>query len=102
MKEKTDRNKGGKRKSAPVVKQLRKNADKQDYCATFLKSGGLKSRQCVYISKEVHGIVSKIVNTVADKQVSIGGYIDTVLMRHFKENREEINRMYRCKRDNLI
>lgn len=73
-----------------------------DYGSTFLKRGELKSRQSVYISKEVHSIVSKIVNTIADKEITVGGYIDTVLMRHFEENKDEINDLYRRDRDNLI
>ena len=75
---------------------------KQDYGSTFLKRSELRVRQCVYISKEAHSIVSKIVNTIADKEITVGGYIDTVLMRHFEENKEEINNLYCRNRDNLI
>lgn len=75
---------------------------KQDYGSTFLRRNEVKLRQCVYISKEAHSIVSKIVNTIADKEITVGGYIDTVLMRHFEENKDEINDLYRRNRDNLI
>ena len=74
----------------------------RDYGQTFLKGHELKTRKCVYISAEAHGIVSKIVNTIADKEITVGGYIDTVLMRHFEENKDEINDLYRRNRDNLI
>lgn len=85
-----------KAKPEPVRKK------RQDYGSIFLKRGELKSRQSVYISKEVHSIVSKIVNIIADKEITVGGYIDTVLMRHFEENKDEINDLYRRDRDNLI
>lgn len=85
-----------KAKPEPVSKR------RQDYGSIFLKRGELKSRQSVYISKEVHSIVSKIVNIIADKEITVGGYIDTVLMRHFEENKDEINDLYRRDRDNLI
>lgn len=62
----------------------------------------MKLRQYVYISKEAYSIVSKIVNTIAGKDITVGGYIDTVLMRHFEENKDEINNLYRRNRDNLI
>ena len=75
---------------------------KHDYGSTFLRRNEVKLRQCVYISKEAHGIVSKIVNTIVDKEITVGGYIDTVLMRHFEENKDEINNLYRRNRDNLI
>ena len=85
-----------KTKPEPVRKK------RTDYGSTFLNRGELKSRQCVYISKEAHSIVSKIVNTIADKEITVGGYIDTVLMRHFEENKDEINSLYRRNRDDLI
>ena len=44
-----------KAKPEPVRKK------RQDYGSTFLKRGELKSRKSVYISKEVHSIISKIV-----------------------------------------
>lgn len=75
---------------------------RQDYGTTFLRRSELKSRKCVYISAEAHDIVSKIVNTIADKEITVGGYIDTVLVRHFEENKDEINELYRRDRDNLI
>lgn len=75
---------------------------KHDYGSTFLRRNEVKLRQCVYISKEAHGIVSKIVNIIADKEITVGGYIDTVLMRHFEENKDEINDLYRRNRENLI
>ena len=85
-----------KEKSDPARKR------KTDYGSTFLKRGELKSRKCVYISAEAHDIVTKIVNTIADKEITVGGYIDTVLVRHFEENKDEINELYRRDRDNLI
>lgn len=85
-----------KAKPEPIRKK------RQDYGSTFLKRGELKSRQCVYISKEAHSIVSKIVNIIADKEITVGGYIDTVLIHHFEENKDEINNLYRRNRDNLI
>ena len=69
---------------------------------TTARPSEVKLRHCVYISKEAHSIVSKIVNTIADKEITVGGYIDTVLMRHFEENKDEINNLYRRNRDNLI
>ena len=83
-------------KSEPARKK------RADYGSTFLRRSELKSRKCVYISAEAHDIVFKIVNTIADKEITVGGYIDTVLVRHFEENKDEINELYRRDRDNLI
>ena len=54
-------------KSEPARKK------RPDYGSTFLKRGELKSRKSVYISKEVHSIISKIVNIIADKEITVGG-----------------------------
>ncbi|WP_455668456.1 DUF3408 domain-containing protein, partial [Phocaeicola sp.] len=62
----------------------------------------IKTRQCVYISREVHNKISKIVNVIADKEITVGGYIDTVLAQHLEQHREEINELYKQQRENLI
>lgn len=72
------------------------------YDTTYLVRNEIKTRQCVYISREVHGKISKIVNVIADSEITVGGYIDTVLMRHLEEHRDEINGLYRQERDDLI
>ena len=83
---------GGRRKRQSV-----------DYTATFLKRNEIKTRQCVYISREIHTKISKIVNILAaEKGISIGGYIDTVLAQHLKEHREAINTLYKKQLNNLI
>lgn len=72
-----------------------------DYRGKYLKRNEIKMRQCVYISREIHAKISKIVNILAaEKGISIGGYIDTVLTQHLKEHREAINTLY--KKNNLI
>lgn len=79
-----------------------KKARRGGYDTTYLVRNEIKTRQCVYISREVHGKISKIVNVIADSEITVGGYIDTVLMRHLEEHRDEINGLYRQERDDLI
>ena len=89
-----------------VTSKDRRNPPKKNshggYDATYLVRNEIKTRQCVYISREVHGKISKIVNVIADSEITVGGYIDTVLMRHLEEHRDEINGLYRRERDDLI
>lgn len=94
--ESTARPAEARKKSDPARKK------RTDYGLTFLRRGELKNRKCVYISAEAHDIVSKIVNIIADKEITVGGYIDTVLVRHFEEHKDEINELYRRDRDDLI
>ena len=75
---------------------------KGKYAEMYLKKKELKERQCVYISKDVHGIISEIVRVLADKDVTVGGYIDNVLLQHLEIHRDEINSLYKKDRKDLI
>ncbi|GHV48337.1 hypothetical protein FACS1894181_03790 [Bacteroidia bacterium] len=85
-------------KTAPAVKP------KTAYTDKFLKRRELKTRQCVYISHDVHGIVARLVRSFTDqgRDITVGGYIDTVLTEHFKEHRQEINELYRQRNGDLF
>lgn len=72
------------------------------YSATFLQKNEIKTRQCVYISQRIHATISEIVRVIADKEVSVGGYIDNVLLQHLENHKEEINELYKKDRRDLI
>lgn len=80
-------------------KRKKQNAD---YGSTFLQRNEIKTRQCVYISRDVHNKISKIVNVIADKEITVGGYIDSVLAQHLEQHKDEINDLYRKQREDLI
>lgn len=73
-----------------------------EYGEKFLKRNELKTRQCVYISGQIHAVISRLVHVIADKDITVGGYIDTVLAEHLERYKEEINELYRQKREDLI
>ena len=72
-----------------------------EYGEKFLKRNELKTRQCVYISQQIHAVISRLVHVIADKDITVGGYIDTVLAEHLEKHKEEINELYRQKREDL-
>ena len=72
------------------------------YSAIFLQKNEIKTRQCVYISQRIHATISEIVRVIADKDVSVGGYIDNVLLQHLEAHKEEINELYKKDRRDLI
>ena len=87
----------------PFEKMPKTKVAAADYRGKYLKRNEIKTRQCVYISREIHTKISKIVNILAaEKGISIGGYIDTVLTQHLKEHREAINTLYKKQLNNLI
>lgn len=73
-----------------------------EYGEKFLKRNELKTRQCVYISQPIHAVISRLVHVIADKDITVGGYIDTVLAEHLERHKDEINELYRQKREDLI
>ena len=80
----------------------RRKRQNVDYTATFLKRNEIKTRQCVYISREIHNQISRIVNVISDKEITVGGYIDTVLACHLEQHKDEIKELYKKQLENLI
>ena len=64
----------------------------------------MKLRQCVYISHEVHSVITKLVRALADagNDITVGGYIDTVMNEHLQLHKEEINALYRERQGDLL
>jgi hypothetical protein len=93
--------------SNPEVEKPRETVKRKrnvpaDYGSTFLQKNEFKSRQCVYISRHVHATITEIVRVIADRDVTVGGYIDNVLMQHLETHRDEINERYKKDRKDLI
>lgn len=90
----------------PEVKETpkRKRSQPQGYKETFLKRNDIKTRQCVYISYDVHAVIAKLVRALVDtgNDITLGGYIDTVLTEHLQANKEEINEIYRQRHRDLL
>ena len=80
----------------------RRKRQNVDYTTTFLKRNEIKTRQCVYISREIHNQISRIVNVISDKEITVGGYIDTVLACHLEQHKDEIKELYKKQLENLI
>ena len=86
----------------PKEPTKRKRSNAVDYETVFLQRNELKARQSVYISKEIHEKVSRIVNVLGGKELSVGGYIDNVLSQHFETYMDEINVLYDKKYEKLF
>lgn len=88
----------------PKESPRRKRGGQAGYKETFLKRNEIKTRQCVYISYDVHSVITKLVRALVDagNDISVGGYIDTVLNEHLQLHKEEINEVYRQRPDELL
>ena len=79
----------------PAATRKPSKVSSESYDAAFLKRNEIKIRQCVYISREIHKRISRIVSVLAKHELTVGGYIDLILERHLEENQEEINVLLR-------
>ena len=74
--------------------QARRKRGNVDYSDKFLQRNELKARSCVYISQKVHATIAKIVKMISEKDVTVGGYIDNILMEHLETHKDEITELY--------
>jgi hypothetical protein len=74
----------------------------QQYESVFLQKNELHLRHSAYVSGEVHTAVSEIARTLDGKGVTLSGYIDNVLRQHLEAHRDEINKLYKRSRKDLV
>lgn len=74
----------------------RKGRSGADYGPLFLHESPLSARsgKTVYIRKEFHERIQRIIRIIAKDEVSMFSYIDNVLARHFEEYQDEIVELY--------
>ncbi len=74
------------------------------YREVFVSRNEIKHRQCVYISHEVHALVSSLVRALVEQggEITVGGYIDKVLYEHLQAYKDDINELYRNRRPELL
>ena len=90
------------KESKEIKEPVRRRRNNADYSSLFLQRNELKVRSCVYISQRIHTTISEIVRVIADKDVTVGGYIDNVLLQHLEAHKDEINDLYKRERNDLI
>ena len=83
-----------KTKEAKEPARRRRNPSGEDYGSRFFGRNEFKTRQCVYISRRIHATISEIVRVTSNSDVTVGGYIDSILMEHLEAHREEITELY--------
>ena len=76
----------------------------QDYENLFIRESGITARlgKTVYIRKEFHDRILKIIQVVGNNEVSLFSYIDNVLAHHFDNFQEDISQTYRQRVSNDV
>lgn len=77
-------------------------AEMVSYEEQYLRPIELERRQCVYISKRNHAVLTALIRSQNVKGLTVGGYIDNVLTEHLQVHKAQINHLYRRERNDLI
>lgn len=82
----------------------KKKARQADYETLFLKNSEETARygKTIYIRKEFHERVQRIVQVLGDNEISLYSYIDNVLLHHFDTFQNEIREGYEKKQKPII
>jgi Protein of unknown function (DUF3408) len=83
----------------------RRRGKPQDYESLFIRrAGGITAREgkTVYIRKEYHDRILKIVRIIGGNEVSLFSYLDNVLEHHFALFQEEITTLYNKKNEGIF
>lgn len=89
----------GKEASREENKRRRK-PQPEDYEALFIRTAPTTTRsgKAVYIRKEFHDRIMRIVQNIGYNEVSLFSYIDNVLEHHFNTYQDDITELYRKRR----
>lgn len=81
---------------APREEIKRKRTKAPDYESLFIQEVGITARtgKSVYIRKEHHDKIMKIIQVIGKNQVSLFSYIDNVLSHHLATYQDEITELY--------
>jgi len=76
----------------------------QDYESLFIRESGVTARygKTVYIRKEFHDRILKIIQVVGANEISLFSYIDNVLAHHFDNFQDDISHAYKQRVSNDI
>lgn len=81
----------------------RKN-NQENYESLFIKETNLTARlgKSVYIRKEYHERILKIIQVIGENEVSLFSYLDNVLTHHFQTFQNDITEIYKQKNKGLF
>ena len=60
------------------------------------------AQKAVYISRENHEAVRRIVGMAGENGTTISGYIDRIVTEHLERHGEELESLYRKKKDGIV
>ena len=80
----------------------RRKADKGDYESLFISRNTLKNRKTIYIAKELQDTLAEIVMSMRNRDMTIGIYVENIILHHLEIYKDEINRLAEIKFKKLL
>lgn len=76
----------------------------EDFITLFLHEAGIPARsgKTVYICKEHHDRITRILHRIGKNKTSLFSYVYNVLEHHFETHREEIIELYEKNRESIF
>lgn len=92
------------RKVAQENASEKKEVQESDYFRLFIHESPICARlgKTIYLRKEFHERIQRIVQSIGGNKVSIFSYVDNVLEQHFADYQQEIEREYAQHRSGLF
>lgn len=75
------------------IRTRRKHPAKGDYISLFMHRNDLYDRKAIYISRELQDKLSEIVLFIRKREMTLGMYVENILLKHLEDYKEEINRL---------
>ena len=88
----------------PREENKRKRNKTADYEGLFIQEAGITARtgKSVYIRKDYHDKIMKIIQVIGKNQVSLFSYIDNVLSHHLATYQDEITELYNKNNESIF
>lgn len=79
------------------VSRNKKNESEEEYLELFIREVEISARsgKLVYVRKDYHDRILRIIRVIGKDKLSLFGYIDHVLTLHFEEYEEVIKKLYK-------
>ncbi|MDR3653368.1 MAG: DUF3408 domain-containing protein [Paludibacter sp.] len=75
----------------------RKRTEQPNYREMYFGKEELADRQAIYITRETHQTLLRIVSVVGGHKATISNYVENIICQHLENHKEEINSLYETK-----
>jgi hypothetical protein len=90
--------------SEPPREEGKRKRNRADYETLFIRESNITARlgKTVYIRREFHDRIQKIVQVIGGNEVSLFSYVDNLIEYHFEIFQDDIIELYRQRNNNSI